>query len=29
MTFRTERRSPIAGSVDEVRAYLADVGRWH
>src|SRR5215472_6600903 len=29
MTFRTESRLPIAGSVDAVWAYLADVGRWH
>ena len=29
MTFRTESRIPIAGSVDAVWAYLADVGRWH
>jgi Polyketide cyclase / dehydrase and lipid transport len=29
MTFRTESRIPIAGSVDDVWAYLADVGRWH
>jgi hypothetical protein len=28
MTFRTESRLTIAGSVDEVWAYLADVGRW-
>jgi len=28
-TFRTESRIPIAGSVDAVWAYLADVGRWH
>jgi hypothetical protein len=28
MTFRTESRIPIAGSVDEVFAYLCDVGRW-
>jgi hypothetical protein len=28
MTFRTESRMTIAGSVDEVWAYLADVGRW-
>jgi hypothetical protein len=29
MTFRTESRIPITGSVDDVWAYLADVGRWH
>ena len=29
MTFRTESRIPIAGSVDAVWAYLADLGRWH
>jgi Polyketide cyclase / dehydrase and lipid transport len=29
MTFRTESRLPIAGSVGAVWAYLADVGRWH
>jgi hypothetical protein len=28
MTFRTESRIAIAGSVDEVCAYLCDVGRW-
>src|ERR1700748_1937171 len=28
MTFRTERRITIAGSVHEVWAYLCDVGRW-
>jgi hypothetical protein len=28
-TFRTESRIPIAGSVDDVWAYLADVRRWH
>jgi Polyketide cyclase / dehydrase and lipid transport len=28
MTFRTESRITIAGSVDEVWAYLCDVGRW-
>jgi carbon monoxide dehydrogenase subunit G len=28
MTFRTESRMTIAGSVDEVWAYLCDVGRW-
>jgi hypothetical protein len=28
MTFRTESRITIAGSVDEVCAYLCDVGRW-
>jgi len=28
MTFRTESRITIAGSVDEVYAYLCDVGRW-
>ena len=28
MTFRTESRLTIAGSVDEVWAYLCDVGRW-
>jgi hypothetical protein len=28
MTFRTESRLTIAGSVQEVWAYLADVGRW-
>jgi hypothetical protein len=28
MTFRTESRLTIAGSVEEVWAYLADVGRW-
>jgi hypothetical protein len=28
MTFRTESRLTIAGRVDEVWAYLADVGRW-
>ena len=28
MTFRTESRIPIAGSVDDVWAYLCDVGRW-
>jgi hypothetical protein len=28
-TFRTESRITIAGSVDAVWAYLADVGRWH
>lgn len=28
-TFRTESRIAIAGSVDAVWAYLADVGRWH
>jgi hypothetical protein len=28
MTFRTESRITIAGSVHEVWAYLADVGRW-
>ena len=28
MTFRTESRIKIAGSVDEVYAYLCDVGRW-
>jgi hypothetical protein len=28
MTFRTESRLTIAGSIDEVWAYLADVGRW-
>ena len=28
MTFRTESRISIAGSVDEVWAYLCDVGRW-
>jgi hypothetical protein len=29
MTFRTESRLPIAAGVDDVWAYLADVGRWH
>jgi hypothetical protein len=28
MTFRTESRITIAGRVDEVCAYLCDVGRW-
>src|ERR1700729_927238 len=28
MTFRTESSNTIAGSVDEVWAYLCDVGRW-
>ena len=28
MTFRTESRIPIAGSVDDVWTYLSDVGRW-
>jgi hypothetical protein len=28
MTFRTESRIMIAGSVNEVYAYLCDVGRW-
>ena len=28
MTFRTESRMTIAGSVDEVWAYLSDVARW-
>ena len=28
MTFRTESRKTIAGSVHEVWAYLCDVGRW-
>src|SRR6202012_1799123 len=28
MTFRTESRITIAGSVQEVWAYLCDVGRW-
>ena len=28
MTFRTESRIEIAGSVPEVYAYLCDVGRW-
>jgi hypothetical protein len=28
MTFRTESRIPIDGSVDEVFAYLCDVARW-
>jgi polyketide cyclase/dehydrase/lipid transport protein len=28
MTFRTESRTTIAGSVDQVWAYLCDVGRW-
>jgi Polyketide cyclase / dehydrase and lipid transport len=28
MTFRTESRIAIAGSVDDVWAYLCDVGRW-
>jgi hypothetical protein len=28
MTFRTESRITIAGSVPEVWAYMADVGRW-
>jgi len=28
MTFRTESSNTIAGSVDEVWAYLSDVGRW-
>jgi hypothetical protein len=28
MTFRTESRITIAGSVSEVWAYLCDVGRW-
>ena len=28
MTFRTESRITIAGSIGEVWAYLADVGRW-
>ena len=28
MTFRTESRIAIASSVDEVWAYLCDVGRW-
>jgi Polyketide cyclase / dehydrase and lipid transport len=27
-TFRTESRIPIAGNVDDVWAYLCDVGRW-
>ncbi len=27
-SFRTESRIPIAGSVDDVWAYLCDVGRW-
>jgi Polyketide cyclase / dehydrase and lipid transport len=29
MTFRTESRLTIASPVDEVWAYMADVGRWH
>jgi hypothetical protein len=29
MTFRTESRIKIAGNVDEVFAYMCDVGRWH
>ena len=28
MTFRTESRLTIASGIDEVWAYLADVGRW-
>jgi hypothetical protein len=28
MTFRTESRLTIASTIDEVWAYLADVGRW-
>ena len=28
MTFRTESRIMIAGSINEVYAYLCDVGRW-
>ena len=28
MTFRTESRLTIASSIEEVWAYLADVGRW-
>jgi hypothetical protein len=28
MTFRTESRTTIASNVDEVWAYLSDVGRW-
>ena len=28
MTFRTESRITITGSVDEVWAYMCDVGRW-
>jgi ubiquinone/menaquinone biosynthesis C-methylase UbiE len=28
MTFRTESRMTVAGSVDQVWAYLCDVGRW-
>lgn len=28
MTIRTESRTTIAGSVDDVWAYLCDVGRW-
>jgi hypothetical protein len=28
MTFRTESRIPVAGSVSDVWAYLCDVGRW-
>ena len=28
MTFRTESRITISGSMDEVWAYLCDVGRW-
>jgi hypothetical protein len=28
MTIRTESRITVAGSVDDVWAYLADVGRW-
>lgn len=29
MTFRTESRREIAGSVQRVWAYVCDVGRWH
>jgi hypothetical protein len=29
MTFRTESRITIASNVDEVFAYMCDVGRWH
>jgi Polyketide cyclase / dehydrase and lipid transport len=28
MTFRTESRMTVASSIDEVWAYLSDVGRW-
>jgi hypothetical protein len=28
MTFRTESRITVAGSIDEVWAYMCDVGRW-